>query len=44
MQFKYFSIPAEDPDTAEEIQNRFLRSVKVLTVSQEFHARGDRPQ
>ncbi len=37
IQYKYFSIPADDPEEEEEL-NRFLRSVKVLKVHHEFCA------
>jgi superfamily II DNA helicase RecQ len=36
MQIKFFSIPALVPGEAEEELNRFLRTVRLLTVQREF--------
>ncbi len=35
LQYKYFAIPANDPQTEQEL-NVFLRSVKVLNIHHEF--------
>ncbi len=36
LQFKFFTIPIKDSDAAEEEMNRFLASVKVITVHRDF--------
>lgn len=36
LQFKFFTIPIKDSDAAEAEMNRFLASVKVITVYRDF--------
>jgi len=40
-QWKFFRIPVNGPDDAEESFNRFLRSHRVLAVHREFVAQGE---
>ena len=38
MQYKLFTIPIHDPDTAVEEMNRFLRGQRVLSVEKVYVA------
>ena len=40
MELQFFTIPASPPNEAEEELNRFLRSIRLLTIQREFVADG----
>jgi superfamily II DNA helicase RecQ len=41
LQYKFFIIPIKDPEDAEEEFNRFLRTVRVLTIDRKFVEKGE---
>jgi hypothetical protein len=41
LQFRFFTIPVKDPREAEEEMNRFLRSVRIITVQRELLMNGE---
>ena len=41
LQYKFFTIPIKDLDAAEESFNRFLRTVRLLSIDRKFVENGE---